>query len=80
MTVMAVKRTAAGNVTAYARRRHGGTAGRFPIFDTRSARSALRLRGHARTPAERRSVINRAARFAPAAAKRARAADRSRLR
>jgi hypothetical protein len=73
-----VKRTRAGTVTAYARKRHGGTAGRFPIFDARSARSALRLRGHARTPAERRSVINRAARYAPAAAKRARQADRKR--
>ena len=77
---MAVKRTRAGTVTAYARRRHGGTAGRFPIFDTRSANAALRLRGHARSAAERRSVINRAVRFAPAAAKRARAVDRSRLR
>jgi hypothetical protein len=72
------KRTSSGNVTAAARKRYGGKAGRFPIFDQRSARSALRLRGHARTAAERRSVINRAARYTPAAAKRARAVDRKR--
>jgi hypothetical protein len=68
-------RTRKGTVTARARRRHGGTKGRFPIFDGRSARSAIKLRGHAKTKAERRSVINRAAKYAPAAAAKARKAD-----
>jgi hypothetical protein len=72
-------RTRRGNVTAKARRKHGikGT-GKFPIFDVKSARSALKLRGHAKTAAQRRSIINRAARYAPAAAKAARKRDRSR--
>ena len=68
-------RTRRGTVTAAARRRHGGVKGRFPIFDSRSARSAIRLRGHAKTAAERRSVVNRAAKYAPAAAAKARKAD-----
>jgi hypothetical protein len=68
-------RTRKGNVTAAARRRHGGRGGRFPIFDARSARSAIRLRGHAKSGAERRSIVRRAARYAPAAAAKARKAD-----
>lgn len=69
-------RTRKGNVTAKARKRFGNRRGKFPIFDTRSARSALRLRGHARTKAERRSIIRRAARFLPNEARRARERDR----
>lgn len=69
-------RTRKGNVTAKARKRFGNRRGKFPIFDARSANSALRLRGHAKTKAERRSIIRRAARYAPAAARRAREADR----
>jgi hypothetical protein len=71
-------RTRKGNVTAEARRRYGDDEGRFPIFDRRSAESALRLRGHARSEAERQSIIRRAARYAPEAARRAREADRER--
>ena len=71
-------RTRKGNVTAKARARHGNKAGRFPIFDSRSARSALKLRGHAKTAAERRSVIKRARKFAPAAAAKAAKADSKR--
>jgi hypothetical protein len=70
-------RTRKGNVTAKARKVSGGRKGRFPIFDARSAKSAIRLRGHAATKAERRSVISRAAKFAPGAAKKARKADRA---
>lgn len=68
-------RTRKGNVTAKARRRHGTRGGRFPIFDKRSARSAIRLRGHAKSAAERKSIIRRAAKYAPAAAAKARKVD-----
>lgn len=71
-------RTRKGNVTARARRRHGDAKGRFPIFDGRSARSAIRLRGHAKSPGQRRSIISRAAKYAPAAAAKARKADAKR--
>jgi len=72
------KRTAKGNVTAEARRRYGDKEGRFPIFDRRSAEAALRLRGHARSEAERQRIIRRAERYAPEAARRAREVDRNR--
>lgn len=68
-------RTRKGTVTARARRRYGNKRGRFPIFDGRSARSAIRLRGHAKTAGERRSIISRAAKYAPAAAAKARKVD-----
>lgn len=75
-------RTRKGNVTAKARRKYGRGKGpkgkRFPIFDKKSARSALWLRGHARSASERSSAIRRAARFLPGAAKKARAADKRR--
>ena len=72
------KRTAKGNVTASARKKHGTLGKRFPIFDKKSATSALRLRGHAgkKGSKSRKKVIAKAARYAPAAAKRARAADK----
>lgn len=81
------KRTKRGNVTATARKRYGGGAGlkkgSFPVFDARSARAALRLRGHAPS---KKTVLNKVARFAArtgnaslkAAVKRARAVDRRR--
>ena len=69
-------RTKAGNVTATAREAHGDKAGRFPIFDRKSALAAIKLRGHANSAAERASIIRRAAKFAPEAAARARAADK----
>ena len=71
-------RTRKGNVTAKARKRYGNKKGKFPIFDKKSARSAIRLRGHAKSAAQRRSIINRAAKYAPSAARKARAADRRR--
>lgn len=69
-------RTPAGNVTATARKAHGNQRGAFPIFDRQSALAALKLRGHANTPAERASIIRRAAKYAPEAAQKAREADR----
>jgi len=68
--------TPSGKPSAYAYKRYGNKRGKFPIYNSRTARSALKLRGHAKTKAERRSIINRAAKYAPAAAKKARAADR----
>jgi hypothetical protein len=62
-------RTKRGNVTAAARRRHGfgkrspNRTGSFPVFDQKSALSALRLRGHANSP---RAVINKVAAWASA--------------
>jgi hypothetical protein len=50
---------------------------KFPIHDARSASSALRLRGHTATKAQRANVINRAAKYAPAAARQARKNDRA---
>ena len=59
------------------REHHSATHdGRFPINSRAEARSALRLRGQHTTKAQRLSIINRAAKFLPAAAKRARDADR----
>jgi hypothetical protein len=72
------RRTRKGNVTASARKRYGNKRGKFPIFDAKSARSAIRLRGHAKSASERASIIRRAAKFAPTAAKKARAKDKSR--
>jgi len=68
-------RTAKGNVTATAYKAYGNKRGAFPIFDIKSAMSALKLRGHAKTPAERAAIIRRAAKYAPGAAKAAAKAD-----
>lgn len=60
-------RTKSGGVSAAARRRHGSSksspnrTGSFPVFDAKSARSALKLRGHARS---RSAVITKVSRFA----------------
>jgi hypothetical protein len=70
-------RTKKGNVTAQARRAHGEKDGSFPVFDEKSANSALHLRGHADSAQERSSIISRAAKYAPAAAKAARKADKA---
>lgn len=64
-------------VTAEDRKKHATLSeGRFPIKNKAQALSALKLRGHAKTPEERRKIINRAAKFAPEAARAAREADR----
>jgi len=44
---------------------------RFPIKNRSQADSALRLRGKNTTKAQRRAIIRRAAKFLPAAAKKA---------
>jgi hypothetical protein len=83
------KRTKSGGVSAKARTAHGGgkglKRGSFPVFDAKSARSALRLRGHAKGSG-RATVLNKVSRFASktnnaalkASVKRARAADKKR--
>lgn len=73
---MAAKRTSKGNVTASARKQYGNKRGAFPIFDKKSASSAIRLRGRAKTKAERRSILNRAAKYQPEKARAARERDR----
>jgi len=52
------------------------TPGSFPIFDRRSALSALRLRGKSKSRRDRASIIRRARKFAPKAAATAYAVDR----
>jgi hypothetical protein len=74
--ILMANRTRKGNVTAEARRKYGTDGERFPIFDRKSAISALRLRGHAGSKALRRRIIERAARYAPEEARKAREADR----
>lgn len=78
-------RTRKGGVSAKSRRRYGGgkgmKKGSFPVFDKKSARSALRLRGHAKS---KRAVINKVSRYASktgdkalkASVKKARKADK----
>jgi len=76
MPMMEKKRTAKGNITQDTREKHA-TVGKdkFPIFDKKSAEAAIDLRGHA--PAkDRAKIINKAAKYAPAAAKKAREADK----
>lgn len=73
-------RTKSGGVSAAARRKHGQ---RFPVFDQKSALSALKLRGHA---ASKKAVVNKVSAYATksgnatvkAAVKRARAVDKAR--
>jgi hypothetical protein len=75
---MAIKyRTNKGNVTAKARKNTAVlNKGRFPIFDKKSAASAIKLRGHTKTKAERRKIINKAAKFQPRLAKEAKKRDK----
>lgn len=58
-------RTRSGKPSAAARRKYGTKSGpnrksSFPIFDRKSAMSAIRLRGKAKSPG---SVLNRAAAY-----------------
>jgi len=74
-------RTRKGNVTAKARKKHGmksKTAKKksFPIFDKKSAKSALRLRGHAKSRKDRKNIINRARKWAPTEASKAYKTDK----
>lgn len=78
-------RTKKGNVTSTARKKTGTKGGKFPIFDQKSALSAIKLRHHGKGVSAS-SVLNRAAAWArrnknarvAGAVKRARAADRKR--
>ncbi|MCP3685471.1 MAG: hypothetical protein GY861_22695 [bacterium] len=73
-----------GRPTIAARRKHGFRGlegereGAFPVFDERSAKAALRLRGKAMTSAGRRNVIERAGKYLPQEANRALSRDLSR--
>lgn len=63
-------------VTKEDRKKHATLSnGRFPIKNASQARSALKLRGHTKNAAERRKVINKAAKFLPKAAAKARKID-----
>lgn len=62
-------------VTAKDRKEHSATGdGRFPIKNKAQAKSAIRLRGHAKGAA-RKKVLRKAAKYAPKEAAKARAAD-----
>lgn len=73
-------RTRKGGVSATARKKYGNKKGKFPVFDAKSANSALRLRGHG----NKKAVLDKVSRYASktgnkalkAKVKRARAADR----
>ncbi len=67
-------RTAKGNVTEKSRKETGAKDGSFPIFDHKSAVSALKLRGR-RSGKARANIIDRAAEYAPKEAAAARKAD-----
>jgi len=62
-------RTPSGGPSEAAREEYGNKRGAFPIFDRQSAESALRLRGKARSKAERRNIIVRARKYMPDMAK-----------
>lgn len=58
-----MNRTKKGNVTSEAREKHGNDDGKFPIFDQKSALSAIKLR-HNGKGVTASSVLNRASRWA----------------
>ena len=70
------KRTAKGNITQDTREKHA-TVGKdkFPIFDKKSAEAAIDLRGHT-SAANQKKIIDKAAKYAPAAAKKAREVEK----
>ena len=70
------ERSAKGNITQKSREKHA-TVGKdgFPICDKKSAESAIKLRGHA-SAADQERIINKAAKYAPAAAKKAREVEK----
>jgi hypothetical protein len=82
---MARMRSKKGNVTSKARKAYGSKGGKlkkgsFPVFDTKSALSAIKLRGHAKS---KKAVLNKVAASeagkspkVKAALKKARAKDR----
>ena len=62
-------RTPSGGPSEAAREEYGNKRGAFPIFDRQSAESALRLRGKAKSKAERKNIIVRARKYMPEMAK-----------
>jgi len=65
-------------VTAEDREKHAAVSGgRFPVTNKAQASSALKLRGHTKSKAERRAVIRAAAKFLPEAASRALEEDKA---
>jgi len=75
--ILETDRTPSGAPSAEARDDHAVlSGGRFPIFDKKSAESAIKLRGHNTTSEERKKIINAAAKYAPEAAKKAREEDK----
>lgn len=58
-----MNRTKKGNVTLEARDKHGNEDGKYPIFDQKSALSAIKLRHHGKDVAAS-SVLNRALQWA----------------
>jgi len=70
-------RTKKGNVTSTARKKKAVLSkGRYPIFDKKSAASAIKLRGHTNSKSERKTIINKAAKYQPTLAKKAREQDK----
>lgn len=66
------KRTKKGNVKAEVRKRNAVLSkGRFPIFDRKSAASAIKLRGHSKSKTERRKVLKAASKYQPKLAREA---------
>jgi hypothetical protein len=64
-------------VTAEDREKHAAlSGGRFPVANAAQARSALKLRGHTKSKAERRAVIRKCAKFLPEAAHQAMMEDK----
>ena len=49
---------------------------RFPIFDKKSAESAIKLRGHGTTEKQREEIVDAADKFAPEAAEKAEEKDK----
>jgi hypothetical protein len=75
--ILEADRTPSGSPSAEAREDHAVLPdGRFPIFDKKSAESAIKLRGHNTSQSEREKIINAAAKYAPEAAKKAREEDK----
>jgi hypothetical protein len=69
--------TSKGNVKGETRKHKAVLSeGRFPIFDKRSAESALKLRGKAKNPKERAKIIRVAAKYAPEAASKAQESEK----
>lgn len=77
----AKKRTSAGTIPKKVRDKTATLSDdRFPIFDEKSAKAALKLRGHGTSEKEREKVVRRAAKYVPEQARRAKMADKKRAR